>query len=101
MAAAEPTKVFISYAHSDGRETAQRLEKDLRDHGCGVWLDRSRLVAGSTWSKEIEDALDDAEVVLALLTPGSYVSEICRAEQLRALRKEGGGKDSFQKPIDR
>ena len=32
--------------------------------------------------------LDEAEYVLALLTPGSYVSEICRAEQLRALRKD-------------
>jgi len=30
--------------------------------------------------------LDDADMVLALLTPGSYISEICRAEQLRSLR---------------
>src|SRR4051794_5463124 len=87
MAAAETTKVFISYAHQDGRETAQRLERDLRERGCEVWLDRSRLAGGSTWSKEIENGLDNAEIVLAMLTPGSYVSEICRAEQLRALRK--------------
>src|SRR4051812_20335837 len=87
MAAAETTKVFISYAHSDGGEIAQRLDKDLRYHGCSVWLDRSHLIAGRTWSKEIENALDDAKVVLAILTPGSYVSEICRAEQLRTLRK--------------
>jgi hypothetical protein len=39
-----------------------------------------------TWTKEIEEALDRAEVVIALLTAGSYASEICRAEQLRALR---------------
>ena len=36
---------------------------------------------------EIEEAIDRAQVVLALLTPGSYSSEICRAEQLRSLRK--------------
>jgi hypothetical protein len=35
---------------------------------------------------EIESAIDHAHVVVALLTPGSYVSDICRAEQLRSLR---------------
>jgi NB-ARC domain/WD domain, G-beta repeat/TIR domain len=39
------------------------------------------------WTTEIEVALDTAEFVLALLTSGSYASEICRAEQLRSLRK--------------
>src|SRR4051812_37611725 len=81
------TRVFISYAHRDGWETAQRLETDLSQRGCQVWFDRHCLVAGRTWSKEIEQALDDAAVVLAILTNGAYVSEICRAEQLRALRK--------------
>ena len=35
----------------------------------------------------IEAAVDTSDVVLALLTPASYRSEICRAEQLRSLRK--------------
>ena len=43
---------------------------------------------GASWTKEIEVALDEADFVLAVMTAGSYVSEICRAEQLRALRKE-------------
>src|ERR1051325_2816964 len=80
-------KVFLSYAHSDGSGIAQLLEKDLQKAGCDIWLDRRRLTAGSTWSKEIEEALDTTDVVLALLTPGAYLSEICRAEQLRGLRK--------------
>ena len=83
----ERTTVFISYAHSDGVAVAQRLETDLRNDSCDVWLDERRLSAGSTWSKDIESGLDGADIVIALLTPGSYVSEICRAEQLRALRK--------------
>jgi WD40 repeat protein len=41
----------------------------------------------AVWTNVIESALDQAEYVIALLTQGSYVSEICRAEQLRALRK--------------
>src|SRR5664280_2594018 len=80
-------KVFISYARIDGAELAKRLQGDLRDKGYDAWLDRQRLRGGSSWTKEIETALDEADYVLALLTPGSYASEICRAEQLRSLRK--------------
>jgi WD40 repeat protein len=80
-------RVFISYARIDGAELAQRLQGDLRNKGYDAWLDTQRIRGGSTWSKEIETALDEADFVLALLTPGSYASEICRAEQLRSLRK--------------
>jgi hypothetical protein len=80
-------KIFISYARIDGAELAQRLQGDLRDKGYDAWLDTERIRGGSTWTKEIETAIDDADYVLALLTPGSYASEICRAEQLRSLRK--------------
>jgi hypothetical protein len=39
-----------------------------------AWIDGHRLGGGSSWTKEIETALADADFVLALLTPGSYVS---------------------------
>ena len=79
-------KVFISYARIDGAELAQRLQGDLRNKGYDAWLDMHRIRGGSTWTKAIETAIDEADYVLALLTPGSYASEICRAEQLRSLR---------------
>jgi len=79
-------RVFISYARKDGVELAQRLQTDLIKSGFDVWLDTQRIAGGATWTIEIETALDQAEYVLALLTTGSYVSEICRAEQLRSLR---------------
>src|ERR1700686_2388728 len=87
MPAPNPTKVFVSYAHGDGAELAQHLVRDLAAGGLEPWLDTQRLYGGAIWTREIEDALDGAEVVLALLTRGSYTSEICRAEQLRGLRK--------------
>src|ERR1035437_6954164 len=80
-------KVFISYAWIDGADLAQRLQRDLRDKGYDAWIDRQRLQAGCSWTREIEAALDEADYVLALMTRGSYASEICRAEQLRSLRK--------------
>ena len=79
--------VFISYAHRDGGELALRLQKDLTSSGFNAWLDMQRLQGGASWTADIEHAIDNSSVVLALLTAGSYVSDICRAEQLRSLRK--------------
>jgi hypothetical protein len=39
------------------------------------------LHGGDIWTREIEDALDQAEVVLAFLSHGSFASDTCRAEQ--------------------
>ena len=79
--------IFISYARKDGAELAQRLVEDLKKQGLDPWLDTQRMRGGASWTREIETALDKSSVVLALLTQGSYLSEICRAEQLRSLRK--------------
>lgn len=81
------TRVFISYAHQDGSALALRLYQNLNQYGFDAWLDEGRLVAGAIWTRAIEEALDRATYVLALLSPGSFCSEICRAEQLRALRR--------------
>jgi WD40 repeat protein len=88
MPPSEPLRVFLSYARKDGVSLAQRLQSDLKERGFAAWLDTQRITSGATWTSDIERALDDAEFVLALMTAGSYVSEICRAEQLRALRKD-------------
>ena len=87
MPPSEAPHVFLSYARKDGATLAQRLQKDLTDQGSDAWLDKQRIAGGAVWTDVIESALDQAEYVVALLTQGSYVSEICRAEQLRALRK--------------
>lgn len=87
MPSPKSTKVFVSYAHADGVDLAQRLVRDLSAVDLEPWLDLQRLYGGAIWTKEIEEALDNAEIVLAILTNGSYTSEICRAEQLRSLRK--------------
>jgi WD40 repeat protein len=80
-------RVFISYSHADGKTLAQRLRTDLNGKGFETWLDTQRLSGGDLWSNEIESAIDDADIVVALLSDGSYVSEVCRGEQLRSLRK--------------
>ncbi|MDX1990836.1 MAG: DarT ssDNA thymidine ADP-ribosyltransferase family protein [bacterium] len=80
-------KIFISYAREDARDIAIRLRDDLIAAGHEAWLDLSEIAAGASWSWDIESAIESADMMLALMTTGSYVSDICRAEQQRALRK--------------
>jgi WD40 repeat protein len=88
MPTAEDDRIFISYAHRDGAALAVRLQQDLTASGFDTWLDKQRLKGGAVWTTQIEREIETRAVTLALLTPGSYKSEMCRAEQLRALRKK-------------
>ena len=87
MSIAERLRIFISYAHRDGGSLAARLERDLEGCGFDVWLDRNRLLGGDKWAREIEIAIERCDVAVALLSTGAYESDICRAEQARALDK--------------
>ena len=79
--------IFISYARRDARDLAVRLRDDLLAGGHQVWLDTAEIEGGASWSNEIEEAIETCDITLALLSHASFISEICRAEQLRALRK--------------
>lgn len=81
-----PQKLFISYARKDARDLALKLHTDLVKRGYEVWLDTSEIDGGASWSDSIEKAIDGCDVLLALLSTGSYVSEVCRGEQMRARR---------------
>ena len=81
-------QIFISYARRDGRDLALRLQADLIAADYDVWLDTSEIDGGASWSVEIERAIERCDVTLVLLSHGAFASEICRSEQLRALRKE-------------
>ena len=39
-----------------------RLQRDLEARGFNVWLDQLRMKAGDRWTKEIEPALDAADL---------------------------------------
>ncbi|MCU0512917.1 MAG: DarT ssDNA thymidine ADP-ribosyltransferase family protein [Anaerolineae bacterium] len=84
---AQRTPIFISYARADARDLALRLSADLQSAGYPVWLDLSEIPGGSSWSQQIEQAIESCEVMVALMSPAAYGSQWCRAEQLRAIRK--------------
>jgi hypothetical protein len=68
MPQSDQPRVFLSYAHTDGADLAQRLHEDLTHQGFLVWLDVERLTAGDIWRDEIEQAIERVDVVLALLS---------------------------------
>lgn len=62
-------QVFISYGHADAQELAFRLERDLTEKGHRVWIDKDRVRAGTAWEEEIERAILESDVIVALLSP--------------------------------
>src|SRR6516225_8437914 len=78
--------VFLSYARKDGRDAALRLKSELESNRLVVWMDAERIEGGASWTREIEQAINACDVLIGLLTVGSYESEVCRAEQMHALR---------------
>jgi hypothetical protein len=80
-------RIFISYAREDAVDLAYQLRDSLIGAGHNVWMDTSEIHAGASWSRDLEDAIERSEIVLTLLSSAAYVSEICRAEQMRAIRK--------------
>jgi hypothetical protein len=87
----EPTSqtlrtVFISYSRTDG-EFVDKLEPDLRQQGFQTWVDRRRLEGGQVWDAEIRDALDNAAVIVLILTPDALKSRWVRTEYEYGIRR--------------
>ena len=80
-------RIFISYAREDAVDLAYQLRDALIGAGHNAWMDTSEIHAGASWSRDLEDAIERSEIVLALLSSAAYVSDICRAEQMRSIRK--------------
>lgn len=77
--------IFLSYARKDASALAQRLAAGLTSGGYDVWLDKQRIEGGASWSRDIEQAIERAGVMVALLSHASYESRVCRGEHLTAL----------------
>ncbi|QES34717.1 hypothetical protein DEJ48_16060 [Streptomyces venezuelae] len=79
----EKPPVFLSYSSRDA-PVARRLERSLGLAGIDVWSDR-RLRVGDEWQRSITKALEDAEIVLVLISPSSLRSEWVTSEWQTAL----------------
>lgn len=80
------TKIFISYSHKDSN-FATHLAANLKAQGLNVWIDR-RLRPGRVWSDELQDAIDNCQVVLVILSPDSATSKWVHREYQYAQSQE-------------
>ena len=63
--------VFVSYSREDS-EFAYRLVDDLRKEGISVWIDIGALERGSPeWKRSVQTAIENASVVVVVLSPRS------------------------------
>src|SRR5215470_5200499 len=90
MCQGEPTmadtriSLFISYAHAD-RAFVDRLEADLQKQGFETWVDRQRLAGGQRWRRELQEAVEGAQVLLIVLSPEAIASQSVQIEYDYAL----------------
>ena len=87
-------KLFISYSHKDERyrEALESHLKVLNSAGLlDVWHDR-RIAAGDDWRGEIDQALEEANVVVLLVSADFLASDYCNDVELnRALERHAIG----------
>jgi len=77
-------RVFVSYRRADA-DVADGLLKRLEAAGYGVWLDRSDIGGGSRWREEIEQALQQADAVIFLISQPALESDEVYRELARAI----------------
>jgi tetratricopeptide (TPR) repeat protein len=84
--AGQPLKVFVSYSHQDDA-LRERLDVHLsllkRQGVLEVWHDR-RLQGGEHWEEAIDQALEEADIVLLLISPDFIASDYCYGRELTA-----------------
>lgn len=86
--------IFISYSHKDESfkdELNAHISPLCREGDVRVWYDR-RIKAGDVWESEIATRLEQADIVLLLISPDFFASDYCYTKELgRALEKHRSG----------
>lgn len=63
-------KIFLSYAREDRAQVENYYEQLLAEH-FEPWMDFKKILPGQNWEYEIDRALNDANVIIALLSKNS------------------------------
>jgi hypothetical protein len=89
-----PIELFLSYSHKDedlGDELAVHLASLRREKLVSVWHDR-RIGAGEDWKGAIDEHLEQAGIILLLVSPDFMASDYCHdVEAGRALARRANG----------
>lgn len=80
-----PLRVFLCHS-SDDKPTVRELYHRLDSEGwTDAWLDEKKLYPGQDWNYEIEQAVEQADVILVCLTKNSVTKEGYIQRELRII----------------
>ena len=77
-------RIFVSYRRADSKLADVVLAR-LESAGYGVWLDRSDIVGGKQWRDAIEQALQQSDAVIFLISKVALESDEVYRELARAV----------------
>ncbi|HIE01033.1 MAG TPA: TIR domain-containing protein [Thiotrichaceae bacterium] len=71
---------FISYSRPYSLDFAVKLQKNLTAQGFDIWLDLHDINAGDDFQKRIDTAIENAQRLIYIISPGAVNSEYCAKE---------------------
>lgn len=66
--------IFFSYSNKD-EAFVTKLKADLNNNGINTWVDVEQISPGSMWQDEIKNAIQNAKIVLVILSENYYNSK--------------------------
>lgn len=66
----DSSSIFISYSSKD-IDFAEELTKVLQSLGTKIWIDQNGIELGERWDNAIEEALDNSNTLMLLISPTS------------------------------
>ncbi|MBA2396549.1 MAG: toll/interleukin-1 receptor domain-containing protein [Ktedonobacteraceae bacterium] len=97
----EPVTLFLSYAHED-EELLNRLVVHLsglkRQGVIKTWYDR-QIFAGKEWAKVLDTRLEQASVILLLVSPDFLASDYCYEIEVKRALERHDAKEAIVMPI--
>jgi len=85
---AEPADVFISYSRED-KDRVLDLAAKLRNAGVSLWIDQGGIDGATLWGEEIVKALENAKVLLLVVTESAVRSHNVAKEVVLASERKG------------
>jgi len=79
--------IFISYSHQD-EDFANKLAGHLVKHRARVWVDRWELSVGDSIVERVQSAIQEASVLIVVLSKASVQSQWCKKELSAGLVRE-------------
>lgn len=98
---AKPIKIFYSYSHKD-EKYREALDTHLsilkRKQIIDEWHDR-KILAGSLWESEIDKNLQDADIILLLVSSDFIASDYCYKKEMEQALERHALKKSIVIPV--